>query len=175
MEEIWKDVMVDKEEKNKYRGLYQVSNLGRVKSLRNNIILSPKVVNRYKQVGLSKDNKVTHYKIHRLVLLAFNYEGYFLNAQVNHKDENPSNNRLDNLEWCDAKYNSNFGNHNKNISNSTKGRKLTEEQRIEMSKRMKGKYQGDKNPNYGTHINGKKVICLENKIVYESCRDAEKN
>ena len=43
------------------------------------------------------------------MLLAFNYEGYFPKAEVNHKDENKLNNCIENLEWCTAKYNANYG------------------------------------------------------------------
>lgn len=94
-----------------YEGLYQVSNLGRVKSLRNNIIRKP-VSNRkgYKQVGLWKEGEVTHPSIHRLVALHFlevpsNYE----EMEVNHKDEDKTNNRADNLEWCTREYNQQYG------------------------------------------------------------------
>lgn len=111
--EIWKDI-------EGYEGLYQVSSLGRVKSLerlntRGRIIhekiLKP-VKNRknfeYRQVSLSKNGKIKNYLVHILVAKAFieNPNDY---PMVNHKDENPSNNSMNNLEWCDAKYNNNYG------------------------------------------------------------------
>lgn len=57
--------------------------------------------------------------IHRLVA-----EAYLPNPEnlpmINHKDENKTNNCLQNLEWCDAKYNLNYGTRNEKISNSKK-------------------------------------------------------
>ena len=57
---------------------------------------------------LTKNGKQKRYKIHRLVAEAFipNPNNY---PQVNHKDCNPLNNKVDNLEWCNAKYNINYG------------------------------------------------------------------
>ena len=117
MEEEWKDI-------EGYEGYYQVSSFGRVRSLdryvkdtRRNCfnfvkgrIMSPSSADKkhYMQVGLSKNNKVIHYLIHRLVAQAFIPNPNNL-PQVNHKDENKENNRVDNLEWCTAEYNTNYG------------------------------------------------------------------
>ena len=105
--EIWKDI-------SGYEGLYQVSNLGRVKSLDYNHtgrekIMKPSVdKNGYLYVCFRKNGVKKWYKLHRLVAQAFisNPNNY---PQVNHKDENPFNNFVNNLEWCDAKYNINYG------------------------------------------------------------------
>ena len=66
--------------------------------------------------------------------------------QVNHKDENPSNNNVENLEWCDAKYNMNYGTRNERASESHKGKKgcwygkqLSEEHKKKISKGLKDK------------------------------------
>ncbi|MBO6272454.1 HNH endonuclease [bacterium] len=66
---------------------------------------------------------------------------------VNHKDEDRANNIVENLEWCDSKYNNNYGNHNLNISKSQKGIKhgpLTPEKReqfrLKRNKTMMKKY-----------------------------------
>ena len=108
---MWKDI------KN-YEGLYQVNELGEVKGLVNNKILKPtKHSEGYLQVRLSKNNiKKAHY-IHRLVAQAFidNKENY---PCVNHKDENKTNNCVSNLEWCDHKYNDNYGTRNQRMGNS---------------------------------------------------------
>ena len=93
-----------------YEGKYQVSNLGRVWSIKNQKYLKY-WVNRcgYHLVGLmSKNGKQKHEQIHRLVALAFieNPNNY---PQVNHKDENKGNNCVENLEWVTAKQNCNYG------------------------------------------------------------------
>lgn len=61
----------------------------------------------YKEVALCKDGKMKHYRVHRLVAEAFldNPYGYEI---INHKDENPANNKVGNLEWCTIKYNCNY-------------------------------------------------------------------
>lgn len=116
--EEWKDI-------EGYEGLYQVSNLGRVKSLdriiyRNNgriqtlrerILKPAKISGGYQFVLLSKDGKTKHCLVHRLVASAFieNPNDY---TDVNHIDENKINNRVDNLEWCNRKYNMNYGTRN---------------------------------------------------------------
>lgn len=58
----------------------------------------------YQRIGLVKDGVHKLYRIHQLVAMAFlpNPHGY---TQINHKDHNPHNNKLSNLEWCDAAYN----------------------------------------------------------------------
>lgn len=101
MEEIWKDI-------EGYEGLYQVSNMGRVKSVRKNIILRGGITSGYKRVLLCTNNIPKGYYIHRLVANAFipNPNNYPI---VNHKDENKLNNCVDNLEWCTQKHNVNYG------------------------------------------------------------------
>ena len=97
MLEIWRDI------KN-YEGIYEVSNLGRIKSIsrngtiKENRILKPNKVMGYSQVGLQKYGTRKHKKIHRLVAEAFipNPEN---KKEVNHKDGNKANNCVDNLEW----------------------------------------------------------------------------
>jgi len=113
-----------------FEGLYEVSNYGRVKSL-NRIITQKNGIKRevpekmltqsdaggYLQVCLSKEGKSRSYGVHVLVGRAF-VKGYDPDKayEINHKDENKKNNRWDNLEWCDRKYNLNYGNYRKNMS-----------------------------------------------------------
>jgi hypothetical protein len=99
--EVWKDI-------EGYEGLYQVSNSGRIKSVKNNIIRKPRIARGYLYVNLSKSGKKKTYKIHRLVAQHFipNPNNY---PCVNHKDEDKLNNFLNNLEWCTFKYNTNYG------------------------------------------------------------------
>ena len=101
-----------------YEGLYQVSNFGRVKSLNyhrtgKEVLMKPgrfvmKSGNAYYGVKLYKDSKMNVKLVHRLVAEAFIPNPNNL-PQVNHKDENGLNNRVDNLEWCTRKYNTNYG------------------------------------------------------------------
>lgn len=76
-----------------------------------------KDTNGYLQVGLCKDGKTRSFLVHRLVALAFipNPHPNEWN-QVNHKNEDKTNNRVTNLEWCDCEYNNNYGTRNKRIS-----------------------------------------------------------
>ena len=74
----------------------------------------------YLGVYLYQNNIRKFMTIHRLVALAFidNPNNY---PQINHKDENTKNNCVENLEWCSVKYNSNYGNHRKNLSIALSG------------------------------------------------------
>lgn len=103
MVEIWKPVVG-------YEGLYEVSNTGEVRSLfRYKKLLKPTVArNGYCAVELFKNKKRKHILVHRLVALAFIPNPDNL-PMVNHKDETRDNNCVENLEWCTAKYNMNFG------------------------------------------------------------------
>ena len=116
--EVWKDVK-------DYEGLYVISNLGRIRSTSGQYtgrILSPTDNGKgYKIVGLSKNgNRQNHY-VHRLIAIAFidNPNNF---KEINHIDENQSNNCPSNLEWCNRKYNCNYGNHCAKLSNSMKGK-----------------------------------------------------
>ena len=93
-----------------FEGKYMVSNLGRVKSLNYNNtgkegIMEPQDNGTgYLFVQLSKDGKVKNCRINRLVAQAFLENPQNL-PEVNHKDKNPKNNRVENLEWCSRQYN----------------------------------------------------------------------
>ena len=94
-------------------GLYQISNFGNVKSLnlKGGSLLKPELISGYLRIGLYKNNNYKHYLIHRLVAETFIPNPDNL-PQVNHKDENKTNNNVENLEWCDRKYNMNYGTRN---------------------------------------------------------------
>lgn len=88
---------------------YSISEDGQVWSNKTKKYLKPNYSSRgYASVELFNQNGSRRLLIHRLVAEAFlpNPNNY---PQVNHKDENPSNNNVDNLEWCTAKYNMNYG------------------------------------------------------------------
>ena len=119
MEEIWKDI-------EGYEGIYEVSNLGRVRSLdhkarhvsrmgrefevtyKGRIRKQVPNENGYPIVMVKKDGKAHALKVHQLVAKAFIPNPDNL-PFINHKDENPSNNRADNLEWCTHEYNVRYG------------------------------------------------------------------
>lgn len=104
-----------------YEDLYQVSNWGRVKSLNYRHTNQEQILKQindkdgYQQIRLYKDGKGKTFKVHRLVAMAFiqNPNNY---TEINHKDECKTNNRIDNLEWCNRKYNVNFGTRNERCS-----------------------------------------------------------
>ena len=92
-----------------YEGLYDVSNKGNVRNVRRNKLLRlQKTNNGYIRVVLSKNRIKTGFQVHRLVALTFLPNPDNL-PQVNHLDEDKTNNNVDNLEWCTAKYNNNYG------------------------------------------------------------------
>ena len=115
--EIWKDIP-------NYEGLYQISNYGRIKSLYNykrngTNILKPRIKKGYYCIGLRKKGKRKWIGIHRLVGQTFipNPNNY---PCINHKDENPLNNYVENLEWCTVKYNNCYGTRIERARNSIK-------------------------------------------------------
>ena len=88
-----------------YEDLYEIDTFGNVRSLRRNIILKPNIDRKgYYKVGLTKDKKQKYYFIHRLVAFTFlpNPNNY---PVINHKDGNPKNNYVENLEWCTQRHN----------------------------------------------------------------------
>lgn len=109
--EVWIDVKG-------YEGKYQVSNKGRVWSVINQQYMRPRLdKDGYCIVCLSaKNGKRKYEKVHRLVALNFIGNPPSGKTQVNHRDENKQNNNVDNLEWCDSKYNNNYGTRNLKIS-----------------------------------------------------------
>ena len=117
-EEIWKDI-------EGYEGYYMVSNMGNVKSLGNGksrnsnyskerILKPSKNKDGYLYVFLYKDGKRKFYTVHQLVGNAFlsNPQGY---KEVNHIDEDKTNNRADNLEWCSRVYNNTYNGRAKKV------------------------------------------------------------
>ena len=99
--EIWKDVIG-------YETLYQVSNLGRVKSIgkaNEHLLKGRDDTNGYLKVALYKNKICKNFKIHRLVAIAF-IENKDNKPCVNHINANKTDNILENLEWCSYSENS---------------------------------------------------------------------
>lgn len=101
--------MIEKEEFRDipgYEGLYEVSNLGRVR--RNGKILKlTKNAKGYLMLNLCKNGIVRKFLVHRLVALAFLPNPQNL-PMINHKDEDKTNNTVSNLEWCTVQYNNSY-------------------------------------------------------------------
>lgn len=128
--EVWKDVVG-------YKGYYQVSNLGRIRTvgrvvsacyksrqfIQGRIICPNRFPKGYLGCTLYKNGSQKLRYIHRLVAEAFipNPDNY---PQVNHIDEDKSNNRVENLEWCTALYNMNAGTVTARLSKTRKAMKL---------------------------------------------------
>jgi hypothetical protein len=154
--EIWKDIP-------DYEGLYQASNLGRIKSLeriaKNNHKIKEKILkpqnnkNGYLSVNLYKNNKMKRKLIHRLVALTFikNVNNYLY---INHKDKNKNNNCLKNLEWCTQSYNVIY----------SKGRKIN---------------QYDKNNNFiktwDSIADVKRILNIDNSLIVRCCKGIKKS
>lgn len=111
--EVWKDIP-------KFEGLYQASNLGKIKSLPKLVnnrfkdiskaerILKPsKAKNGYLRVVLVKNGAKKYMSVHRLIAITFLPNNFGL-EQVNHKNKNKEDNRVENLEWCTSKYNTRY-------------------------------------------------------------------
>ena len=138
--EEWRDIKG-------YEGTYQVSSYGRVRNKHK--ILSPYTTEYgYKGIKLSKNGIKENFRVHRLVAMVFLDNPNNLPI-INHKDENPSNNHVDNLEWCTIKYNNNYGHKNEKCSQT-----------------LKGKLTKSKNPN------AKKVKCITTNEIFDTLLDA---
>lgn len=141
--EIWKPIK-------DYEGYYEVSNLGRIKSLervdckgqsrKEKIKKHGNDKDGYKLTTLCKDRVKTNFRVHRLVALHFvpnpNNKPF-----INHKDNNPANNLFSNLEWCTAKENTEYCRNqlrHPEFGENHKDAKLTNAQALQIFK-MKGK------------------------------------
>ena len=101
---------------------YEVSNLGRVRSVarggtKGGVLRPQKNRGGYLDVTLCKNGKRKGCTIHRLVATAF-LENPLNLPQVNHKNECKTDNRVENLEWCTAEYNSNYGTHIQRVADA---------------------------------------------------------
>lgn len=143
--EIWKDI-------EGYENKYQVSNLGRIKSLKNRYgyrekILNPPLTKKgYKRITLTLNGKKKNYMIHRLVAQAFIPNPNNL-PQVNHIDGNKTNNRVNNLEWC------------------TNGENQIHAWKNGLNKGATGMFLGANNPR------SKKVLCVTTGEEFGSIRE----
>lgn len=114
-----------------FEGLYMVSNFGRAKSLDRitydnrkikGTILTPVKRKGYLYVHLRNGSISKHFSVHRLVAMAFIPNPDNL-PQVNHRNENKTDNRVENLEWCSCSYNLNYGTRNKKVGSKLRNNK----------------------------------------------------
>lgn len=162
--EQWKDIKG-------FEGLYQISSYGRVKSLykevpnpknKNKVFVYPEKIIKcqldgcgYIRTQIFKNGKSTTIKVHREVAKAFLENPNNL-PQVNHKDEDKTNNTLENLEWCTPEYNINYG---------------TAKERIVESQRKLG-FPGAK---AGAKASSKRVLCVTTNMEFESASKAARH
>ena len=160
MKEEWRDIKG-------YEGIYQVSNLGRVKGLLTNRIMAlEKCKNGYIRVGLNSHNKQKHFLLHRLVLIAFDGE-HEDKTYVDHIDGNPTNNKLSNLRWCTMKENTMNPITRIRKSLSKIGHAVSEETRRKIAEKNK---KGTKPAKYFI-----KVRCVETGKTYISLAEASRD
>lgn len=147
---------------------YIVEENGTVFSLKTNKNLKPHInPNGYATVELFNSNGSKRLLIHRLVAQAFipNINNY---NQVNHKDENKLNNCVDNLEWCTAKYNMNYGigaktRHLKIDYSTNKRKEIARQNGKKVSREVK---QYDKNGNFIKKYESAKQASIETKCSH---------
>lgn len=170
--EIWKDIPG-------YKGRYQASNLGEIKSLnyhrenREKILSQVTGKSGYKRVMLYDGIKRKSFRVNRLIAQTFIPNPDNLPC-VNHKDEVKTNNCVKNLEWCDEKYNSNYGNRNIKVSKSKQGHKNPSSRKImcintseifECIKYATDKYKTTNASGIVRCCKGKQKICGEDIIT----------
>lgn len=122
MEEIWKDIP-------EFCG-YKASNMGRIKSFLRDKTKKGKILDLHIGVGgyvyvvLRKNKKSYNLRLHRIIAKCFiNNPKNF--PCVNHKNEIKTDNRAENLEWCNFSYNANYGKRNKQIANKLRNNSKT--------------------------------------------------
>lgn len=125
-----------------YADRYLVSDSGKSYSIKWHSIMRNHPNDKgYFGINLCKDGVFKRKSMSRTVALAFieDTPENWQELDVNHKDENPANNTVDNLEWVTHEQNCNYGHHNERIAASRKGRKMTAEQRARMSELHRGR------------------------------------
>ena len=128
--EVWKDIP-------QYGGKYQASSLGRIWSVKHQRVLKPFLEKNgyYRTYLYAPDGKRKKEYVHRMIAMTFLDNPDNL-PQVNHKDEDRQNNNVENLEWCTAQYNVNYGNRFVKYKISRYGKDYDEETKKYQSKEV---------------------------------------
>lgn len=159
-----------------YEGYYEVDNLARVFSISRSVsvndngrIYDKSIVSRqmrqalhskgYKVVSLTKNGITKTVFVHRIVAEAFleNEQGL---PMINHKDEDKTNNFIENLEWCDAQYNTLYGNGRKKRLKKIRGVPLSNEHKKKISDGLKGYYEEHESKSKGKVSEKRKAVTL---------------
>ena len=156
-----------------YEGLYQVSNLGRVKSLnyrrtgKERILKPGKDGHGYLQVILWKGGKSKTCKVHRLVAEAFleNPQGL---PEINHISEDKTDNSLENLEWVSHEYNCNYGTRIKRIAEAN-SKALTNHPKLSKSVIAISKVSGLITEFKSIH-EAERVLGINNSSIVKCCK-----
>ena len=179
MNEIWKPIR-------DYEGLYEVSNLGRIKRLGNDKNRKEKILKPYKnklgylRVTLSKDNKVKYMFIHRLVAIAFipNPEN---KPCIDHINAIPSDNRVENLRWATYKENmnneltkeklsgENSNNYGKPRSEEVK-KKISESQKGGKNPKARGVFCYELNKSWNTSAEASRELNIDSSNITKCCK-----
>lgn len=123
---------------------YKISTDGQIVNSKGHILSQSIGNNGYYRVHLCKNGRAKWYSVHKLVAETFIPNPLHL-PEVNHKDENKLNNEISNLEWCNSKYNRNYGTRNKRISKAKTNNNLSQP-----------------------------VKCVETNVIYPSIMEAQR-
>ena len=175
MQEQWVDIIG-------YEGLYQISNLGRVKSLEKSWITGRggirhqeekllklgKTKDGYLYVTLYKNGKPKLFKVHRLVAVHFIPNPNNL-PQVNHKDEVKTNNIVINLEWCTHQYNNNYGTRNERVGKAMLNHKAISIPILQIDKDTNKVIR-----EWPSSMQVERELCINNSHIIQCCKGKRK-